>query len=207
MIKNTEPENETGGIPNEFPSDDYVLAIGKFVVTFSRFEERVATITALLFGCEPEVIANIAYSLDMNNRCQALRGIMAYRLGSREKVDQGLNLKRDEDTRDLDKLFKKVHTAIQKRNILIHSSWHADTVNGLAHRLSPKGRQVTGYPGGSITRVKLPEIEEDTKFVDQLDEELWRFFWSHFGNWILKRARNNEGGITMIRGEEDQSPT
>lgn len=192
-------ENDRTVITSEFPSDEYLLSIGKFIVTFSRLEERVVEIMALLFGCEPEAISNISYSLDMNSRCQALRGIMAYRFGSRYKSDQGINLKQDEDMKNVTKIFKKVFTAIEKRNILVHSCWHADTNTGLAHRLSPKGRQLTGYPGGDISLVSVSEIEEDTKFVNRTTDELWRFFWDNFGNWILKRAKKNKDGLYYIK--------
>lgn len=197
-MKDNQEDNDRTVITSEFPSDEYLLAIGKFVVTFSRFEEHVVDITSLLFGCEPEVIANITYSLDMRNRCLALRGILAYRFGSRQKSDQGVNLKQDKEIKKIDKLFKKVQSAIEKRNILIHSSWHGDTNTGLAHRLSPKGRQVTGYPGGDMSLVNISEIEEDIKFVDQVDHELWKFFWDNFGGWILERAKDNKDGLHML---------
>jgi len=197
-MNNNETSDNNGPLSKELPSDDYLLAIGKFVAMFSRFEELVATIMALSFGCEPEVIANIAYSLDMNNRCQSLRGILAYRLGSREKSDQGINLKQDKDLVNLNKIFKKVSKAIQKRNILIHSGWHAATSSELAHRLSPKGKQVTGYPGGDMTLVSLSQIEKDTKFVDEVSNELWQFFWDHLGGWILERAKRGDSGIFMV---------
>jgi len=145
-MNTNQEDNYSPVITDEFPSDEYLLAIGKFVVTFSRLEEIVVTIMALMFGCEPEVIANLAYSLDMKSRCQTLRGIMAYRFGSRDKSDQGLDLKRDKDIKKNDKIFKKVQLAIEKRNILVHSSWHLDKETGLAHRLRAKGRQSNWFP-------------------------------------------------------------
>lgn len=198
-MKKKQEDNDGTVITNELPSNEYLLAIGKFVVTFSRLEELVVTIMALLFGCEPEAIANVAYSLDMNSRCQALRGIMAYRFGSRDKSDQGLNLKQDEDIKKITEIFKKVFTATEKRNLLVHSSWHGDTKTGLAHRMSPKGRQITGYPGGDITLVRLSDIEEDTNFINQTIDELWKYFWDNFGSWVLERAKNNENGLHYFK--------
>ena len=191
-------DNDNTVITNKFPNDEYLLAIGKFVVTFSRLEEIVVDITGLLFGCEPEVIANITYPLDMRNRLLALRGILAYRFGSRDKSDQGVNLKRDKDIKKINRLFKKLQNATEKRNLLVHSSWHGDPETNLTHRLSPRGRQATGYPGGSMSLVSVSEIEKDTIFVEQVTNELWKFFWDNFGGWISQRAKNGGTGIYMI---------
>jgi len=107
-------------------------------------------------------------------------------------------LKQDKDLVNLNEIFKKVSKAIQKRNILIHSGWHAATSSEFAHRLSPKGKQVTGYPGGDMTLVDLSQIEKDTKFVDEVSNELWQFFWGHLGGWILERAKSGDSGISMV---------
>jgi len=39
---------------------------------------------------------------------------------------------------------------------------------------------------------------EDTKFVDQVDSELWKFFWDNFGGWIIEQAKKREGGLHYI---------
>jgi hypothetical protein len=110
-MDNSDSENDNNAISNEFPSDNYLLAIGRLTVIFSRFEENVATLVALSFGCEPEVIANIAYFLNIGNRCQILRGILNYRLGVVEESDQETKSQQDVIITNLDQIFAKVTKA------------------------------------------------------------------------------------------------
>ncbi len=125
---------------------------------------------------------------------------MAYRLGSRYKMKEGVNLKQDEDTKKLDELFKKVESAIDKRNNIVHSSWHLHPSNSLAaYRMSPRGRQNTGFPGGSMETVSVSEIEEDTNFIQKTTDELWKYYWDNFGVWIAEQANRPESKIQIIK--------
>jgi len=49
-----------------------------------------------------------------------------------------------------------------------------------------------------MTLVDLSQIEKDTKFVDEVSNELWQFFWGHLGGWILERAKSGDSGISMV---------
>ncbi len=199
MIIKTDQSNIDDPISNDLPEDNILLAIGKLVAISSQFEEKIAMLMSMLFGCEPEVIANVAYSQDMYNRCQSLRGVMAYRLGSRNKSDEGINLKNDKDMIALNKLFKKVINAVEIRNDVVHSTWHISKTPNCAVQMNPRGRQITGYPGGDIFLVSIEDIDENAKFIALTAEELWKFFWLKFGNWFLERAKQNEDGIYMVK--------
>jgi len=181
---------------SEAPSDEHLKAIGRFVVTFAKFEENVSIHMSLLLGAEPELVSTLAYSLDIRNRCIALRGICAYRLGSADKIRAGENLKKDMQFKQLDKLFKSVQAAIEKRNRIVHSTWSKAPETASAHRLRwTKTKQILGWPEADYALVSVKDIETDIEFIDKVDKELWEYVWHNFGSWIKQRATGNNEDV------------
>ena len=194
-------ENNERGIiaSSELPNDEYLKSIGKFIVTFSKFEENVSVFISLLLGDNTELVSTIANSMDIRERCITLRGICAYKLGSADKIRDGENLKKDKEIQELDKLFKNVQKAVEKRNEFIHSNWSNDPETGKAHRLRwTKAKQIYGWPEANYALVNIEEIEAETKFIEKVHDTLWKYIWSKFGNSILQRAKNNEDGLQML---------
>jgi hypothetical protein len=68
--KNNKKENDNIVCNNKIPSDEVLLAIAKLNILFSYFEEHVVDMTSLLFGCEPEAVANVCYPLPIKHKCQ-----------------------------------------------------------------------------------------------------------------------------------------
>jgi hypothetical protein len=191
-------------VTEEPPSDEHLMAIGKVVTASALLEEAVSDCFSLLLGCEPELGNILADSLASRERCETLFHIFAYRFGSAEMIRSGKDPNEDEKIRLLSDLFVKIDKAIKIRNRMIHSLWSSDTEDeGKAHRLrsSRKQRKKPGFPSDDYSLLSVEEISRDVIFIDEVRKELILFLWDHFGEWMLERAKNQEGGLHLSKSD------
>jgi hypothetical protein len=182
------------------PSDEHLIAIGKVAVAFTNLEEMVSTCFSLLLGCEPELASILANSLAIKERCDTLSHIFAYRFGSAEMIRSGKNVKREKNLQRLSRLFKRITDAAEIRNRILHSTWSPDTQDERkAHQLKwSRTRAKPGFPSSDYSVLSADEISKQAASIDDVRDELYMFFWEHFGPWITERAKNKEGGLEFL---------
>jgi len=191
------------------PSDEHLMAIGKIVAASARLEDTISDCFSLLLGCEPELGGILADSLPSRERCDTLFHIFAYRFGSAEMIRSGKDPNQDEKIQLLSDLFGKVDKAIRIRNRMIHSVWSSDTEDERkAHRFrwSRKDRKKPGFPSDDYSLLSAEEILKDVVFIDEVRKELYLFLWDYFGEWILERAENKEGGLELSQHNGESGP-
>lgn len=195
-----DPRNPDFVIGWEMPSDEHLIAMGRVTVAFTQLEDLVSTCFSLVLGCEPELGGIVANSLGMRERCDSLFHVFAYRFGCADTIRSGADPKKAKRLRELSRLFDRIQKASSTRNTVVHSTWSvAEEEEGKAHRLSwSRSRRQPGFPSSDYDLLSAEEILKQADFIMEVRQELYLFFWKHFGAWAQERARRGEGGMQLL---------
>ena len=138
------------------PSDDHLKVIGTIVANFSVLDEVISSWIALLIDTDSDTSDIVTAELSFAGKVALLSSLHRHRIEERSYPSKRISLELEEMT----ELVKKISTAEEKRNTILHSFWVSDEKPGTAKRYKTTAKRKTGlrFHSELVTVESLSEV-------------------------------------------------